>query len=59
MAVAEASFKIENDSISFGLIEDNPLFTGKPSITTKGSLDAPNEAPPLIRIAAPSPGRPP
>ena len=57
MAVADASFKTEKDSISFGLILANtPLDPpavpdiGSPSITISGSFDALREDPPLILI---------
>ena len=66
MAVAEASFNTEKESISFGLIEDNtplepvtPSFDiGKPSIIIKGSLEPLMEAPPRILIWDPEPGAP-
>ena len=57
MAVAEASFKTEKDSISFGFIlASTPLDPpavpdiGSPSITISGSFDALREDPPLILI---------
>ncbi|MNI26821.1 hypothetical protein D3C73_805380 [compost metagenome] len=67
MAVALASFKIVNVSISFGLIKLNGLATpdteppanGIPSTTINGSLLAFNEAPVRIRIVLPAPGCPP
>ena len=67
MAVADASFKMLNDSMSFGLIiasgfatpEIPPLATGTLSITINGSLLAFKEAPPLILIVLPAPGAPP
>src|SRR6478752_6748737 len=74
MAVADASFKIFIDSMSFGLIklsgsgdpaiEGVPsrfLFgaNGTPSTTINGSLLAFSEAPPRIRIVLPEPGAPP
>src|SRR5436190_13218734 len=67
MAVADASFKILKDSISFGLINANALAapaipvlsTGTPSITINGSLLALSDAPPRMRIVLPEPGAPP
>src|SRR6478736_662415 len=74
MAVAEASFKMFIDSMSFGLIRLNGsgepaidglpsmfLFgaNGTPSTTINGSLLALSEAPPRIRIVLPEPGAPP
>ena len=66
IAVAEASFKTTNVSISFGLIRFNglaepaipPLSNGTPSITINGSLLAFIEVPPLILIVLPEPGAP-
>ena len=67
MAVADASFKIVNVSISFGLImlsglatpEMPALLKGIPSNTIKGSLLALKDEPPRIRIVLPDPGAPP
>ena len=66
MAVAEASFKTVNDSMSLGLTSDSGLFIpfvallsiGIPSMTISGLLEAFSEAPPRIRISAPPPGSP-
>ncbi|CUP26161.1 Uncharacterised protein [Segatella copri] len=66
MAVAEASFNTVKLSISLGLTRERGLFTpfvlllsiGIPSITINGLLLAVREAPPRIRICAPSPGAP-
>ena len=66
MAVADASFKIEKDAISFGLSKANGFATpamlefdsGIPSITIKGSLLAFKEEPPRILIVLPEPGAP-
>ena len=74
MAVADASFNISIDSISFGLIADKApmrgpsvtpvdispasLFTSMPSITYKGSLPALMDVVPLIRIEVSAPGLP-
>src|SRR5690606_39432838 len=67
MAVAEASLRMENDSMSLGFMVlrmdlEPPTVTlsmGRPSITIKGSVEAPNEAPPRIRMTEPEPGSPP
>ena len=66
-AVAEASFKILNDSMSLELMKLKALpapemalvSSGTPSITIKGSLLALNEEPPRIRMVLPDPGWPP
>ncbi len=64
---ADASFSIVKDSISFGSIVDKilvdpsgtALLKGNPSKTIKGSFEAFNDDPPLIRISAFAPGAPP
>ena len=66
MAVAEASFSTVNDSMSLGFTSASGLFIpfvallsiGMPSMTISGLLEAFSEAPPRIRISAPSPGAP-
>ena len=66
MAVAEASFRTVNDSMSFGFTSANGLFIplvlllsrGIPSMTISGLFEAFSEAPPRMRISAPSPGAP-
>ena len=58
-ALEAASFKIEKDSMSFGLIVDNDIPSkGNPSTTNNGSLLAFNEEPPLTLITASLPGVP-
>src|SRR5574337_958863 len=67
MAVADASFKIVNEAISFGFSRANEFATpampelesGIPSITINGSLLAFSDEPPRIRIVLPEPGAPP
>ena len=65
--MADASFKIEKLSTSFGLTNDNGLLTpaglifdnGTPSITISGSLFPLKDDPPLIRILGAASGCPP
>jgi len=67
MAVADASLRTVNVSISFGLIVLNILETplipslsiGRPSITIRGLLLADKEEPPRTRIVTSPPGAPP
>src|SRR5664280_1650741 len=67
MAVAEASLRTVNDSISFEFrrfsefgIPDTPLLSiGTPSITIRGSLLADIDDPPLILIVDEDEGSPP
>ena len=67
MAVAEASFKTVNVSISPGLMvfsgflipEISSLSIGTPSITKSGSLLAESDEPPRMRMVEPEPGAPP
>lgn len=63
MAAAAASFKTSKEAISSGfkaLKTPGPSAKpiGLPSITNNGLLDAPKEAPPLIKNELPAPGLP-
>ncbi len=56
MAVADASFKISIDSMSFGFRSPMPPAMGIPSSTYSGSLDAVSDRVPRTRMLMPSPG---